>query len=428
MSLLLYNLFIYLYPTIIRLISPFNKKARLWHKGRKQILKKIESALLNEEAKRIWFHAASLGEFEQGKPLIEAIKNQFPQYKIVLTFFSPSGYEYQKNYRGADYTFYLPMDSSVNSATFYNLVKPSLVFFIKYEYWYYYLREAKSRQIPVFLVAGIFLPGFSFFKWYGGLNRKVLTFFKHLFVQNNSSLKLLQSIQIEHASIAGDTRFDRVLEVANAFEHIPIIAEFCKGKKVVVAGSTWTEDDETLDHFTHTQKDIRFIVAPHDISSDRLEECKKLYKHAVFYSGLKTYLEVADTLQIESSLRQEANVLIIDNIGLLKYLYYYGDVCFIGGGFRGNGIHNILEAAVYGKPVVFGPEHEKFAEAMELIDVGGAFPVNDALQLERQLQNLLSDDAVYKTACEASKKYVEENAGATNKVIQYIQANRLLTS
>ncbi|MFT4153470.1 3-deoxy-D-manno-octulosonic acid transferase [Parafilimonas sp.] len=416
-----YNIFIKLYPPGAALISPFNEKARLWVKGRKNVFDKISNAVSGDASLKIWMHCSSLGEFEQGRPLLEKFRQLYPSYKLVLTFFSPSGYEVQKNSRVADYIFYLPIDSRQNAKQFVQLIHPSLVVFVKYEYWYYYLKEVNERRIPLILVSGIFFPGFSFFKWYGKLQREMLAFFTHFFVQTEDSKKLLQSINISNVTVSGDTRFDRVLEVADEVRPFPEIESFIDGKKLIVAGSTWTDDDEALDHFANTHPELRFIIAPHDISRERLEECVKLYKHSILFSEYKKTIS-------NQPLPADINTLIIDNIGTLKFLYRYAAICYVGGGFGNNGIHNILEAAVYYKPVLFGPAFDKFYEALQLIDKGGAFDVEDAIELEDELNELLEDESLYTDACRIAGAYVKSNAGATGVILQYIQENRLLTS
>jgi len=365
-------------------------------------------------------HCASLGEYEQGRPVIEKLKASYPSYKLLLTFFSPSGYEIQKNNKLADHTFYLPIDSNKNAERFLTMVNPSLVVFVKYEYWYYYLKQVYKRKIPLLLVSGIFLPEFSFFKWYGNMRREMLLFFTHFFVQTAHSKQLLHSIHITNVSVTGDTRFDRVLQVASTHKALPQIERFINQHKTIVAGSTWTDDDELLDHFANTHPELKFIIAPHDIEKDRLKECTTLYKRSILYSA---WLEKFNR---NEAIDETINTLIIDNIGLLKFLYYYANICYVGGGFGSAGIHNILEAAVYYKPVLFGPAHEQFAEANELIEKGGAFDVEDSIELEDQLEELLSDEALYKEASSVAGEYVKNKAGATNAIMNYIQANRLL--
>lgn len=412
----LYRLFIYLYPLTIKIASPFNPKAKLWIQGRQNVLKRMQQTITPDE-KIIWTHCSSLGEFEQGRPVLERLKIENRKSKILLTFFSPSGYEVRKNYEGADYIFYLPMDTPGNARAFLNIVKPSLILFIKYEFWHFYLHEAKKRNIPLLLVSGIFRKEQPFFKPYGYFHRNMLRCFTHFFVQNKESVSLLKSIGItKNVSLSGDTRFDRVIEIAENFEPIPFFDNFCLGHEVVVAGSTWSEDDEQLNHYANAKNDIRFIIAPHDISAERLKECKRLYKHSIFYS------------QTNKPLPANTNTIIIDNIGMLSRLYKYATVSYVGGGFGEDGVHNVLEAAVYGKPVVFGPEYKKYYEAIELVNSGGGLSINNVLELEKVLNTLLKKDHEYLTACKASHQYVYSKKGATGKVIEFIQANRLLTN
>jgi 3-deoxy-D-manno-octulosonic-acid transferase len=420
MDKIFYIFFVTLYTPAAKILSLFNPKAGLWLEGRKNIFEKIATALANDKARKIWMHCASLGEFEQGRPLLEKMQEKYPDYKFILTFFSPSGYEVQKNSGNADYIFYLPVDSKKNAKIFFDLVQPGLIFIIKYDYWYYFLKEAHNRKIPVLLVSGIFLPTYSFFQWYGKMRREMLRFFTHLFVQTKKSKELLQSIHIANASITGDTRFDRVLQVAAQQKKSSEIEQFISGKKTIVAGSTWLDDDEALDHFANTHSELRFIIAPHDIGKERIKECCKLYQHSILYSVYKNSLISGEPIP------EHINTLIIDNIGMLKFLYRYADICYIGGGFGSDGIHNILEAAVYYKPVLFGPAFENFSEALDLVEKGGAFDVEDALDLENQLKNLLSNAQLYNDACQISGEYVKNNAGATAAIINYIQENRLL--
>jgi 3-deoxy-D-manno-octulosonic-acid transferase len=420
MEKFVYNIFIKLYPLTAQIIALFNKKAHLWVAGRKNIFNHIQRRLQTDNRKKIWVHCSSLGEFEQGLPLIEELKIKYASYSIVLTFFSPSGYENEKNNKVADYVFYMPMDGSSNAKKFYAIVNPSLVVFVKYEFWFYYLQQAKQRNIPLLLVSGIFRENQPFFKWYGDLHRKMLQCFTHLFVQSNEAAQLLQLIGINNVSVTGDTRFDRVLEIAGNFKPLSIIENFCSDKKVIVAGSTWTDDDEALDHYANTYKDYRFIIAPHDISEERLKECELLYHHSIRYSQLKEP-DIANW-------KPETNTIIIDNIGMLKYLYKYATICYVGGGFGADGVHNVLEAAVYNKPVIFGTEYEKYIEAVELIDKEGAFSVENALELEEIFNELFEDEDLYNYCAAAAGNYVRSKAGATAGVVQYIQEKRLLTN
>jgi 3-deoxy-D-manno-octulosonic-acid transferase len=419
LALFFYNIFLGLYFLGVRLVSWRNQKARLWLAGRRGIFDKLQQwkKSFSVDEKIIWMHCASLGEFEQGRPIIESIKAQYPSYKILITFFSPSGYEVRKNYSGADGIFYLPLDGKKNANKFIDIVNPSLVIWVKYEYWYYYLTLLKKKNIPVVLVSAIFREDQPFFKWYGGLWKKIVQSFEKIFVQNETSLSLLKTIDVhENASLAGDTRFDRVISIAENKTALPdAVFQFCKNKKVIVAGSTWEEDEEELVHYARMHEEIKFIIAPHEIDSERLLDIKKMFKNAIYFS---------EFLQGNT----DAQVIIIDNIGMLSSLYELADVTYIGGGFNDSGIHNILEAAVYGKPIVFGPEYEKFTEAVDLIDKEGAFSIENALELERLLDKLLKDEAYLINISAVSKKYVYEKQGATNLIVQYLYEKRLLTN
>jgi 3-deoxy-D-manno-octulosonic-acid transferase len=411
--LFLYNVFLLVYALGIRITALWNPKARKWLEGRKNPVKIPKS-----DQPLVWMHSSSLGEFEQGRPVLEQIKKQYPHIRVLLTFFSPSGYEVQKNYPGADHVVYLPMDGKGAVRQFLNEVKPQLVLWVKYEYWYYYLTELKKRQIPVLLISGIFRPGQPFFKWYGRLHRYMLDCFMHLFVQTKESKRLLGTIGFNSSvTVSGDTRFDRVVQIAEASEHLPLINTFCGKHPVIVAGSTWPEDEEELDHYANTHPDTRFIIAPHEIDEEHLRDIEKLFKNTVRYSQLKELQEVTN-----------ANTLIIDNIGMLSRLYKYATITYVGGGFGEDGVHNVVEAAVYGKPVVIGPVYEKFIEAVELVQHQGAFVIKTALELEQCFNRLLYDAAAYRQACEAARNYVYGKKGATNMVMQFIQENRLLTS
>ncbi|MBS1642845.1 MAG: 3-deoxy-D-manno-octulosonic acid transferase [Bacteroidetes bacterium] len=413
---LFYRFFIFLYPNIAKLISGNNAKAALWVQGRKNILEKIEQAMQANTASVIWLHCSSLGEFEQGRPIIEKIKTENKNQKVLLTFFSPSGYEVRKNYEGADWVFYLPMDGANNAKKFISIVKPSLVIFVKYEFWFYYLNEIKKQNIPLILVSGVFRKNQLFFKWYGNFYKNMLHCFTHLFVQTEESAKLLASIGFtENVTVAGDTRFDRVIEIANNFKPIEIIEQFIGNNKVIIAGSTWTEDDEELEHYINTNSEIKFLVAPHDVQQERINECLQLYKNAVLFSSYK------------NSPLTNYNCLIIDNVGMLSKLYKYATICYVGGAFGGDGVHNVLEAAVYNKPVVFGPEYEKYIEAAELIDTEGAFTIDSALELEKIFNDLLNDEKLYNETKANAGNYVKSKSGAAEKIIKFIYENRLLT-
>ena len=421
---LLYNIFVFLYPHFAGLLSNNNKKARLWTAGRINLFPRLEAAFAGNSAPVIWVHCSSLGEFEQGRPFMEKLKQDYPAYKVLLTFFSPSGYEIRKDYEQADWVFYLPMDSPSHAKKFYDITNPSIVFFIKYEFWNYYLQEAAKRNIPLMLVSGTFRKSQPFFQWYGSFHRNMLRCFTHLFVQTATDITLLAQIGFQNmVTICGDTRFDRVLTIANQFEPIPLIENFIGNAQVIVAGSTWTEDDEELNHYANTHPEIRFIIAPHDIDDTRLQECLKLYKHAVLFS------EIAENFSTSGYTNsQDKNVLIIDNIGMLSKLYYYSTLSFIGGGFGDEGVHNVLEAAVYNKPLLFGPVYEKYLEAVDLIEQQGAVSVENALELEKELNQLLNNNEWYQTMAANAGSYVQSKSGATQILMNYIQENRLFTS
>lgn len=413
----LYRFFIRLYPFFIRVASPFNSKAKLWIKGRKGIFETMQE-VISPAHPLVWMHCSSLGEFEQGRPLIEKIKEKYPSYKILLTFFSSSGYEVRKNYDGADYIFYLPMDSRKNASRFLEIARPHLILFVKYEFWYYYLNEARKRNIPLLLVSAVFRNSQFFFSRYGYFYRSLLSCFTHLFVQDQESLSLLKLIgHNKNVTIGGDTRFDRVIKIAEEFKPVPEAEEFCKGFDVVVAGSTWSDDDKILAEYANLKNNVKFIIAPHDISRQRLDECVRLYKNAVLFSALKTMLASA-----------EINIVIIDNVGMLSRLYKYATITYVGGGFGAEGVHNVLEAAVYGKPVVFGPVYDKFIEAAELADSGGGFSIVNATALKKTLDRLLKKDENYSKSCNAAVNYVYSKKGATEKILNFIYMKRLLTN
>jgi len=413
-----YSIFLWLYHVAIRFSSTWNEKARTWINGRKNIFDKIKRAVGDAKPGTVWVHCSSLGEFEQGKPVMEKIKLLYPNSKLLITFFSPSGYEIKKNYAGADHIFYLPMDSKRNARKFIDIVKPTLVIFIKYDYWYYYLNEIKTRKINCLLVSAVFRKDQAFFKWYGSLQRKMLNCFTQILVQNEESKRILEAINVRHCMVGGDTRFDTVVAIAEKFAPVPLIETFIQNKKVIVAGSTWRKDEELLQIAFNqlTSEDIKLIIAPHEIHSARLEELKKLFPDSVRFSQLASNI-----------LPGTSNILIVDNIGMLSRLYKYAFIAYVGGGFTKDGVHNVLEAAVYGKPVLFGNNYKKYKEAADLINLGGAMSFSDPAELREILMTLLSNQDIYESKCNAAKNYVWSNKGATEKVIAYIEINRLLT-
>lgn len=406
-NVLLYKLAIGAYALGIRVAALFKPKARLFIDGRIGLLDKIKSQLSKEQKTRIWVHCASLGEFEQGRPVIEALKEKYPQYAIVLTFFSPSGYEVRKDYNGADHIFYLPVDNHHNAEAFLDIVKPQLCLFIKYELWYFYLSGIAKRNIPSLLVSAIFNNNQGFFKWYGGLQRKMLDSFTHLFVQDQNSIDLLSGIGITTATVSGDTRFDRVVKAAQQTVELPIAKEFCAQHKVLIAGSSWGDDERLLyNTLSILPADWRIILVPHEVHSAHIAEIEKLYGKEV----------------IKWSTWEQGNdkkVLLVDKVGFLLQLYRYGTVAFIGGGYGKAGVHNVLEAAVYGLPCFYGPVFHQFIEAIELVSEGGAQVINKPEELAAALKSFESD-AVYNKVSSTAKHYVLSKQGATDKVMARI--------
>lgn len=367
-------------------------------------------------------HCASLGEFEQGRPVLKKIIENYPDTFIVITFFSPSGYEIAKNDKDFKQVYYMPMDSPSNAKQLLAILKPDIVLWVKYEYWYYYLREIKRRNIPLLMVSGVYQSNQVFFKWYGGFYRSMLECFTHFFVQNSSSKEYLRKlVGEEKITISGDTRCDRVINIAENFKEVPGIANFCGSKKVIIAGSTWEDDEAEWTHFVKTHPEIKFIIAPHEVDEENLADVKKEFSGSLFYSEwLKT--------PPPQNFDKETNCIIIDNIGMLSRLYKYATITYVGGGFGYNGLHNILEAAVYGKPVIFGPEYGKNFEAEDLIECSGAISIENALELEKIVSRLLNNEEEIKARGMTAKNYVYANAGASQKIIDFIQKNRLLTN
>lgn len=410
----------------MRVSSVFNEKARKWLLGRKDIFEKLEQAIPPGK-QVIWMHCASLGEFEQGRPLLEELKKSYPAYSILLTFFSPSGYEAQKDYTGADWVFYLPADGPRTAKRFLEIVHPSLVIFVKYEFWYYYLKKIKYRAIPLILVSALFRKDMSFFKWYGGLQRKMLSRFDHLFVQDSDSLLLLKKLGLENiSSVSGDTRFDRVIEIASRPGALPAIENFTRGKKILVAGSTWQEDEELIAKvYPMFSGKLIWIIAPHEVSASHISDLKKLFPAAVLYSD---YAGWTQEIQVAGA----PGMLIIDTIGLLSRLYKYATITYVGGGLRKMGVHNVLEPAVYSMPVLFGNYYHKYREAVGLVKAGGGLPFTDPKKngqvLAELLNGLLSNEDEYNYCSRAAGNYVRSNKGATQKVMEFIQEKRLLTS
>lgn len=414
---LLYNFSIYIYSLIIHVVAPFNSKAKFWIDGRKNIFDKLSSASLTSRgsAPLAWFHCASLGEFEQGRPVIEAFRAKYPAYKILVTFFSPSGYEIRKNYAGADYIFYLPADTPANAQKFVEIVQPSIVFFVKYEFWRNYLNELDKRHIPVISFSAIFRLNQMFFKSYGGFYREVLDKFRHILVQNQESFDLLKSINIQQVTLAGDTRFDRVKQIVDAKKDIEIAEGFRANRQVFMVGSAWQTDMDILIPLINTfNNDLKltFVIAPHEIHREEISVWQKqIESKSICFSEVKPNTSLIDY-----------QVLIIDNIGMLSSLYQYANYAFIGGSF-GKGLHNILEAATFGMPIFFGNKaYHKFQEAVDLVGLSGAYAVASTEELGEILKSLRSNEAKKKETDKISQNYVLQNIGATEKVMAVVES------
>lgn len=404
---ILYSLTIAAIRFFYFIASFFDGKAHAFVTGRADFFKRFQKAFAQEINAVIWVHCASLGEFEQGRPVIEKLKTEFPHYKILLTFFSPSGYEVRKNYRYADYVFYLPWDSHNHAMRFIEICNPVLAIFVKYEFWLHYSSELKKRNIPLLSISAIFRPSQIFFKPYGGFYRTVLKNFSWFFVQNDESVRLLKEINIKSVSRAGDTRFDRVNQLVRQDNEIPIAKNFKGTDKVMVVGSCWREDLDVLIPFINDHYfSLKFIIAPHEITEAFLSEIEgALNTKCIRYSQAMGNLE-------------EYHVLIIDNVGMLGRLYRYGEFAYVGGAF-GKGLHNILEAACYGIPVFFGNKnYEKFQEAVDLINRGGAFEVEDYREMKAKYESVNLPEN-FLLACDVTRLYVEENLGATDKIMDY---------
>ncbi len=398
-----------------------------WVNGRKYFFKKLKRTYPNKTYPTVWMHCASLGEFEQGRPLLKKIKEDFPNTLIVITFFSPSGYDIIKSNKEFDQVYYLPMDSAVNAKRLITALKPDLVLWIKYEYWHYYLKELKSKKIPVLLVSGVFRNSQPFFKWYGAFWSKMLSSFEHFFVQNDLSKKSLAVIvPTEKITVSGDTRCDRVINIASNFVDVPGIAAFCGDSKVIIAGSTWEDDEAEWIHFVREHPAIKFIIAPHEIDPQNIADVKKEFAGSITYSEWMEKQVSGISYEGSGTNVSVTNCLIIDNIGMLSRLYHYATLTYVGGGFGDDGLHNILEAAVYGKPVIFGPEYEKNFEAEELIECLGAFSIKSAVELEKVVNNLLANQNEILARGMAAKEYVYKNAGASEKIISFIKIKDFL--
>jgi len=417
---MIYNIIIYIYLLGVAVYSLFNKKVRMMWRGERAAFGVLK-AKVDPAAKYVWFHAASLGEFEQGRPLMERLRREHPEYKILLTFFSPSGYEVRKNYEGADVICYLPLDTPINAIRFLRLVRPVMAFFIKYEFWYNYLHILKHRHVPVYSVSSIFRPDQVFFRWYGRQYGRVLNCFTYFFVQNEQSRELLEKIGIRCVMVAGDTRFDRVLQIKEQSKHLPIVEAFvekgeeteCQKPKVFVAGSSWLPDEEIFIRYFNEHPEWKLIIAPHVIGEDHLAQIDSLLagRKVVRYSAFSESSERYEKLK-------DADVLIIDCFGLLSSIYHYGDVAYVGGGF-GVGIHNLLEAAVWDVPVFFGPNNQKFQEAQGLKKSGG-FEISSYETFAAQIDRFAADPDYLHAEGVKAGQFVKSLAGATDVVLSSV--------
>lgn len=403
---ILYNFGIWSLSVLVKIAGLFNGKAKQFVSGRKGLLRNLQRVYSQESHPVIWMHCASLGEFEQGRPVLEALRKHYPDHKLLLTFFSPSGYEVRKNYNGVDHVCYIPWDTRRNARAFVETVKPVMAIFVKYEFWYHFSQALHNAKVPLISVSSIFRPDQIFFKSYGGWYREVLKDFSWFFVQNEKSVGLLKGIGISNCTLAGDTRFDRVFEIVQKREPIPAADRFKAGQKLMVVGSCWQEDLDVLAPLINEQR-LKFIIAPHEVSPSSVHAIEKaLTVKSVRFSAVTN--QNAD----------EYDVLIIDNVGMLSKLYQYGEFAYVGGAF-GKGLHNILEAACYGIPVFFGNQaFAKFQEAVDLINLGGAFEVADYPDLKKKYE-MLNVPENFMLACEVTRRYVEDNLGATEKIMKY---------
>jgi 3-deoxy-D-manno-octulosonic-acid transferase len=407
--LFLYNIITLLAAQLLKIVALFSPKMKLFVDGRKSVFQTLADKIQTSD-KTIWFHAASLGEYEQGLPVIEAIKEQFPTHKIVVTFFSPSGYEVRKNNTVANVTVYLPLDTISNAKQFIKLVHPEMAFFIKYEYWPNYLNELKKQQIKTYLISGILRENQAFFKWYGGFYKNALKTFDYFFVQNESSKTLLQSIGFNNVKVSGDTRFDRVVSILERDNSLDFIEQFKDNKATIVIGSSWPKDESLLvNYINQSSDDVKFIIAPHNIKSEQIQELKNsITKKVILFSE-------KDNVDLSNS-----NVFIIDTIGILTKIYSYADIAFVGGGFGNPGVHNILEPATFGVPVVIGPNYSHFTEATALVNMEGCISIQNQTQLNEAFDLLLHNEDERLEKGHICSTFVQMNQGATKTIMNHI--------
>ncbi|BDB53887.1 3-deoxy-D-manno-octulosonic acid transferase [Flavobacterium ammoniigenes] len=405
----IYSIIVAIAGLLLQIVAVFVPKIKLFVSGREGVFPTLKAKIKTED-KTIWFHAASLGEYEQGLPVIEKIKEKYPTHKIIVSFFSPSGYEVRKNNTVADVTVYLPLDTINNAKKFIELVHPEMAFFIKYEFWPNYLSELKKRNIPTYLISGIFREKQAFFRWYGGFYRKALESFTHFFVQNESSLQLLQRLGIQNATISGDTRFDRVASIVEKNNSLDYIGRFKANKTTIVIGSSWPKDEELLlDYINSSTQDCKFIIAPHNIKPEQIQYFKSNCTKKTLLFSEKENKDMANY-----------DVFIIDTIGILTKIYSYADIAYVGGGFGHPGVHNILEPATFGIPIVIGPNYSHFAEAIDLVRLGGCISIKNSEQLNAILNELIVDSESRKCKGSISTNFVQNNAGAVARIMKKI--------
>ncbi|MFD2909897.1 3-deoxy-D-manno-octulosonic acid transferase [Flavobacterium ardleyense] len=414
--LFLYNIITLFASQILKLVALFSPKMKLFVDGRKTVFSTLANKIKSND-KTIWFHAASLGEYEQGLPVIEVIKQKFPSHKIVVTFFSPSGYEVRKNNTVADVTVYLPLDTISNAKKFIQLVHPEMVFFIKYEYWPNYLNELKKHQIKTYLISGILRENQAFFKWYGGFYRNALKTFDYFFVQNENSKKLLQSIGFNNVKVSGDTRFDRVVSILERDNSLDFIEKFKDSKTTIVIGSSWPKDENLLvDYINKSSDNVKFIIAPHNIKPEQIQELKKsISKKTILFSE---YNHNVETRSMPTLL--DCNVFIIDTVGILTKIYSYADIAYVGGGFGNPGVHNILEPATFGIPIVIGPNYSHFAEATALVHMEGCISIQNQNEMNEAFDLLLQNEDERLEKGHICSTFVQMNKGATQTIINHI--------
>lgn len=407
--LFLYNLAVSLAAFFLKIVALFSPKIKLFVEGRKNVFSILEEKIKSED-KTIWFHAASLGEYEQGLPVIEKIKEKYPSHKIIITFFSPSGYEVRKNNTVADVTIYLPLDTKSNAKRFLKLVHPEFAFFIKYEFWLNYLKELEKSKTPTYLISGIFRDSQMFFKWYGGFYRKALKAFTYFFVQNESSKQKIEAIGFKNVIVSGDTRFDRVAAILERDNTLDYIENFKNNQQTIVIGSSWPKDEVLItEYINQAPENVKFIIAPHNIKADQISNLKlQITKSTVLFS------------EKENKDLSSYNVFVIDTIGILTKIYSYGTIAYVGGGFGNPGIHNILEPATFGIPIVIGPNYSNFAEAVSLVGLGGCIPISNVSELKEILDRLLTDQTFLKEKSQICESFIQDNKGATNAIMRVV--------